>query len=138
MWVAHFPFSVGDALSNAPISIVSSWHRTSRSADANRGSPSDVFWMPRCRSVGIDKRLGRVVWTESSLLLPSVRVSLGDGAWREELCHVFTHGKARAMRVMERDFRLGSARAMPTTVRSLLNHVSIWKSTGMTHEGNSQ
>ena len=41
--------------------------------------------------------------------------------WCGGLCHVPTgDGKARAMREMERDLRLGVARAMPTTVGSLL------------------
>jgi hypothetical protein len=36
-------------------------------------------------------------------------------------CHVLMwHGKARVTQEMESDFKLGTARAMPITVRSLL------------------
>jgi hypothetical protein len=124
--VAHLAFSVGDALSNAPISIISSWHRTSKSVDANRGSPSGVLWMPRWRSVGIDKRLGKVAAAHGrpssprlSVSVVHVRVSLGGGTWCDEQCHVsMGRGKAREMQVMERDFRLGSAREPDVPIMS--------------------
>jgi hypothetical protein len=133
MWVPHLAFSVGDAFSNAPISIESSWHRTARSADANRGFPRNVLWMARWRREGMDRRFGRVVVivdaggeglpsSGSGSVVVHDRVWLGEGVvWCGGLCHVaMGYGKARAMREMERDFRLGMARAMPTTVDSPL------------------
>ena len=89
-------------------------------------------------------RLGRVAAAACFQFRPSSprlsesvvhdRVSLGCGAWRDEQCHVsMGRGKERAMRVMERDFRLGSAREIPTTVRSLLNSFLSMEA-GMTHE----
>ena len=90
--------------------------------------------MPRWRRVGIDNRLGSVAVSRRTPSVLHDRVSLGDGGWRDEQCHVsMGRGRARAMRVMERDFRLGSATAMPTTVRSLLNSF-VRMEACMTHE----
>ena len=44
-----------------------------------------------------------------------------EGECRFGFCHVLMwHGKARVTQEMESDFRLGTARAIPITVRSLL------------------
>ena len=71
----------------------------------------------------MERRLGRVAvgreglssgWVSMSVVVHD-RVSCG------EVRHVsMGHGKARATREMERDFRLGRARARPTMVGSLL------------------
>ena len=53
--------------------------------------------------------------------MPSVGTDDVSAECRCGFCHVLMwHGKARVTQEMESDFRLGTARAMPITVRSLL------------------
>ena len=69
----------------------------------------------------MEKRLGRVA-AVARQGLSSESVVVHDRDSCGKVRHVSTgHGKARATRETERDFRLGRARARPTMVGSLLN-----------------
>jgi len=69
----------------------------------------------------MERRLGRVA-VVARQGLSSVSVSVSVMVHDREMRHVsMGHGKARATREMERDFRFGTARVRPTMVGSLLN-----------------